>query len=673
MVNIINNTSEEINSEQKTDYNYSKEEDLKDYKINDPVNIGDILIDRYIIKQKLDYDNYNKIWLALDNKINKHVTIKIQKLEDGYIKDSYNEIEILKHISKKNFDKKWIKSLKEYYNNNEEELKEIEIVDNTKIVELLNTFEYKNKDGKYLCMVFEIMGVNLLDIMKRFKYKGIPLPIVRNITKQILIGLDFLHRICRIIHTDIRPENILVCLTQDELKNIQKTGTYIINNEKDKEFLINNNIDEKEKDNDDDNELKMYVAIEEDVNFKGINGKKLRKKRQKYKQKQKKIFEKYGLSNNEINEKIDDVMNDVNDKIHSLTLKYYDINDIIERPRPSSTPKVKLHLQNKDHFHELNESYSEESEESESLDIDNILYDPSNFDFDLSKYKKYLQNYINEKKLILNNEDYRIFAFNRSKAISQLKTEEERNSLYNKLNEEYENSKNGVDQSIKVKIFDMGNACWINHHFRKIIQTRQYRSPEVILKVNYTETADIWSLGCMIFELVTGNYLFNPEKGDIYTINDDHISKFIEILGKIPKNFAKRGKNYYKYFDEKGKMRRIEKINHIGIKDVLITNYHIKEFEAEALSDFLMKMLEYYPEKRSSARELLKHPWLNMPPNYDYKMNELDIYKIDIKEILFEGYNHNNKKTGILYKDIDSDRDIYSSDSELNEGDCEGN
>ena len=106
MVNIINNTSEEINSEQKTDYNYSKEESLKEYKVNDPLNIGDILIDRYIIKQKLDYDNYNKIWLALDNKIGKYVTIKIQKLEDGYIKDknifkTKNLINIINKTNKK--------------------------------------------------------------------------------------------------------------------------------------------------------------------------------------------------------------------------------------------------------------------------------------------------------------------------------------------------------------------------------------------------------------------------------------------------------------------------------------------------------------------------------------------------------------------------------------------
>jgi len=39
----------------------------------------------------------------------------------------------------------------------------------------------------------------------------------RRMAKQILIGLDYLHRICGLIHTDLKPENILLCLTQDEI------------------------------------------------------------------------------------------------------------------------------------------------------------------------------------------------------------------------------------------------------------------------------------------------------------------------------------------------------------------------------------------------------------------------------------------------------------------------
>jgi serine/threonine-protein kinase SRPK3 len=67
---------------------------------------------------------------------------------------------------------------------------------------------------------------------------------------------------------------------------------------------------------------------------------------------------------------------------------------------------------------------------------------------------------------------------------------------------------------LKVKIADLGNACWKHHHFSTLIQTRQYRSPEVILGQTYNESADIWSLACMMYEVLTGDLLFQPKKGE---------------------------------------------------------------------------------------------------------------------------------------------------------------
>ena len=44
--------------------------------------------------------------------------------------------------------------------------------------------------------------------------------VVKEITRQVLMGLDFLNRVCRVIHTDLKPENVLLCLTEEELKLI---------------------------------------------------------------------------------------------------------------------------------------------------------------------------------------------------------------------------------------------------------------------------------------------------------------------------------------------------------------------------------------------------------------------------------------------------------------------
>lgn len=65
----------------------------------------------------------------------------------------------------------------------------------------------------------------------------------------------------------------------------------------------------------------------------------------------------------------------------------------------------------------------------------------------------------------------------------------------------------------KVKVVDLGNACWTYKHFTDDIQTRQYRAPEVLLGASYETSVDIWSLACIVFELVTGDLLFDPQEG----------------------------------------------------------------------------------------------------------------------------------------------------------------
>ena len=682
-----------MNSPQYTDSNYSEDEGLEDYKIDGyhPVHVGEILLDRYVIMQKLGYGHFSTAWLALDNNNGNYVAIKVQKSDERYIQGAYDEIEILQALAKKNFDKEWIKSLREYYKDDPEKLKEIETVEHTQVVQLLNSFIHNGQNGKHFCMVFEVMGVTLLEIIKRYNYKGIPLPLVRIITKQILIGLDFLHRICHIIHTDLKPENVLVCLTDDELRNIQETGTYILDTGNNKQNSVisskTESVDEKKSKNEStaectlDENFNLNVIIDKEVDFSG-KGKTMRKKRQKYKKKKKKLLEKYGLSNSEIEIKMNKVMDDIDEEIKKQEIENeinnFELDDIIERPRVSSVPKVNLDLYShekkakkerkerlkKENIREGGEEESEEFEESED-DIND--YPEKNYDINLLEYSKTLQSYIKERNRILHDENYRRFAFTRNEALSKAKTEEEKIAIYRKLNEEYNSRGKEIDPSIQVKICDIGNACWFNYHFSTIIQTRQYRSPEVLIGVNYNETSDIWSLACIIFELVTGDFLFQPEKGETFTKNDDHVAKFIQTLGKMPKNFAKRGEYYNKFFTKEGKMRRVKEIKHISIKDILVKKYHFKEFEAQALAEFLLPMLEFYPERRASAREMLRHPWLTMPPNYDYLMSETEVFKMNMKENLL-GINQNLEK-----KDQDDNRDVYSSDSELNEADCEDN
>ena len=675
-----------MNSPQYTDSNNSEDEGLEDYKIEGyhPVHIGEILLERYVIMQKLGYGHFSTAWLALDSKYGNYVAIKIQKSEDRYIWAAYDEVEILQELSKHYFDKEWIDSLKEYYKNEPEKLKNIDKKENSHVVQLLNSFIYHGQNGKHFCMVFEVMGVTLLELIKRYNYRGLPIPLVRVITKQILIGLDFLHRMCNIIHTDLKPENILVCLTNDELRNIQETGTFNIKDKKKKKGGVEQG----------------QFSIGEMLKAR----KELDRERKKIEIRQIKKLERAGLSPKEIELKIKEIMdredkddlNSINDNnIENIVdVNNFNLDELIERPRISSVPKNVNNLERKENnkvnskFNKIKGNFKNliNKEDGKSkkkkiispdeLDIYEYIekskFDAPIYDFNVINYSLLLQNYIKDKNRLLHDENYRKFILLRNKIILEKKSKEEKISIIKDIDNYFTSRGPEVDSSIQIKICDIGNACWKNHHFSTIIQTRQYRSPEVILGINYNETSDIWSLACIIYELITGEFLFMPISGDDFCKNDSHLCKFMEICGKMPKNFVERGLVSKKYFDKNGKLKRIKEVRHLSLKNILVKKHYIKENEAQALVDFLMPMLEYYPEKRISARELLKHPWLNIPTNDDGKLNKFEVLKMNMDD----GYLFDEKDEMSYYKNelnCDFTKDIYSSDSELNEADEEDN
>ena len=657
-----------MNSPQYTDSNTSVDEGLEDYKPDGyhPVHIGEILLERYVIMQKLGYGHFSTAWLALDSKYGNYVCIKIQKSEERYILAAYDEVEILQELSKHYYDKEWIKSLEEYYKDEPEKLKSIHKKENSHVVQLLNSFIYYGQNGKHFCMVFEVMGVTLLEIIKKYNYKGIPIPLVRVITKQILIGLDFLHRICHIIHTDMKPENILVCLTNEELRLIQETGTYNINKNSNKNS----------------NNKKEFC-----VNDIMKAGKKLIEERKKNQIKQVKRMERSEISQEIIEERIKKIMeledeeNNYENINNTINVNNFDINELIERPRIKSVPKNNIDIS----FPE-NNNYNNSSNDSNDMYI-NAYNENDNsdgtgnreeknknpYDISLKLYKLSLQNYSKERNRILHDINYRKFILLQNKIISEKKSLEEKNYFLKDINNYFALRGPNVDLSIQVKICDIGNACWFNYHFSTIIQTRQYRSPEVILGINYNETSDIWSLACIIYELITGDFLFNPESGPNFCKNDSHLAKFIEICGKMPRNFIERGENWKKYFDKNGKLKRIGEIPHINLKNILVQKHKLKENEAQALWDFLKPMLEYFPEKRISARELLRHPWLKMPNVDNGKLSNYDILRMNFDE---ECFYDRNEDYDYFYKNelnCDFTKDIYDSDEELNKGDDEDN
>ena len=107
---------------------------------------------------------------------------------------------------------------------------------------------------------------------------------------------------------------------------------------------------------------------------------------------------------------------------------------------------------------------------------------------------------------------------------------------------------------ISIKIADLGNATPTRKHYTEDIQTRQYRAPEAIVgRTDWGATADVWSVACVLFELLTAEYLFDPQsQGDLFGKDDDHCAQIIELLGRWPESVLWGGRYSREIFDSNG-------------------------------------------------------------------------------------------------------------------------
>lgn len=132
------------------------------------------------------------------------MALKIQKSAQHYTEAAMDEIKILKQIAEGDPD------------------------DKKCVVKLLDHFKHSGPNGQHVCMVFEFLGDNLLTLIKYSDYRGVPLPMVKEICYHILVGLDYLHRELSIIHTDLKPENVLLLSMLDPSKDPRKSGAPLI-------------------------------------------------------------------------------------------------------------------------------------------------------------------------------------------------------------------------------------------------------------------------------------------------------------------------------------------------------------------------------------------------------------------------------------------------------------
>lgn len=108
---------EKIDSAFFDDNDSSEDEGMPDYKIGGyhPVHVGEILLDRYVIIQKLGWGHFSTVWLTKDLKYSSYVAIKCQKSAQHYVEAAYDEVEILDKAAQNWRCKEWERSINEYY------------------------------------------------------------------------------------------------------------------------------------------------------------------------------------------------------------------------------------------------------------------------------------------------------------------------------------------------------------------------------------------------------------------------------------------------------------------------------------------------------------------------------------------------------------------------------
>eukprot|EP00190_Bangiopsis_sp_CCMP1999_P001086 CAMPEP_0198734988 /NCGR_PEP_ID=MMETSP1475-20131203/56470_1 /TAXON_ID= ORGANISM="Unidentified sp., Strain CCMP1999" /NCGR_SAMPLE_ID=MMETSP1475 /ASSEMBLY_ACC=CAM_ASM_001111 /LENGTH=462 /DNA_ID=CAMNT_0044498571 /DNA_START=5 /DNA_END=1393 /DNA_ORIENTATION=- len=419
----------------------SESEDQADYREGGylPISPGrEFENGRYTVLAKLGWGHFSTVWLCFDARDGCHVAVKVQKCASHYEDAAFDEIRLLNRLRRGN------------------------ATGQKPVVHLLHSFTQEGSHGRkpcrHVCLVFEVLGKSLLSLIRRCNYSGCPLPLVKVITRQILEGLDYVHTECGIIHTDIKPENVLFVPTEEETGRLRSVA-----------------------------------------------------------------------------------------------------RDVTTRLRTNGNRR--------------------------GNDVNGVTEDM--------------------QELSVNGE--------------------EGNVIFNYR--EYLSDPDLMFEAGRVKVVDFGNACWTDRQFTSDIQTRQYRSPEVILDAGYDTSADIWSLACLIFELLTGDFLFDPERRPDYGRNEDHLALMMELLGPMSRNFALSGARSLEYFTPQAELRHIRRLNFWSLRDVLREKYKFSPADSDTLSSFILPMLMFEPSRRATARQCLQHPWMQ----FEHPRGDLQISNFDVR------------------------------------------
>jgi len=180
-----------------------------------------------------------------------------------------------------------------------------------------------------------------------------------------------------------------------------------------------------------------------------------------------------------------------------------------------------------------------------------------------------------------------------------------KNSSYDEIN--------GVRivRNAEIRLIDFGSATFNHEHHSLIVSTRHYRAPEVIMEITWAQPCDVWSIGCIVYEMALGKTVFQTHE------NREHLAMMERVVGRFPTRMARESR--VKYFrrgvldwDPGSLNGQFVRQNCKPLLDNIPEDKVGEEKEDWVdMFNLIKKMFIYEPSRRLTLPEAVRHPFFD--------------------------------------------------------------